>query len=149
MTFLAPLPGTNRTDSGLRWRLPALKAIWPAAWLPLLVAGASGGAAFALTASDVGAFEPRLALLLRFMAALKAAAVLGAIGLTSWRLHRPVTPGTQFGYLAALAAMAAAPGLIWSLTHVAAGAVLFHAGLFGFLICALRDDALPLPRTRP
>ena len=144
MTFLAPLPGASRIghDNAPLTRV----ATWPAAWLPLLVAGASGATTFVVTASDVAAFEPRLALLLRFMAVLKAAAVLAATGLTCWRLGRPILQGMRLGYLAALAAMAAGPALIWSLTHVAAGAVLFHAGLFGFLLCALRDDALPLRR---
>ncbi len=102
---------------------------------------AAGLAACALPAAAAGV-DPQLALLLRFMAALKGAVVLGALGLACWRLRAPVTSATVFGYAAALAAMSTAPGLIWSLGHVAAGAASFHAGALGFAVVALRDDAL-------
>ena len=91
--------------------------------------------------------EWQLVFLLRFMALMKGAMVLGALGLTRWRLRRPASDRLAIGYAAALAAMAMAPGLIWSLAAIAPGAACFHAGLLLFLLLAWRDDgALPTRR---
>ncbi len=140
MTFLPSLPRLGPAT-------PARRSSRLALWLPYTVTALSGLAGFALAVPNVE-IEPRLALLLRFMAAVKAATVLAALGLTCWRLRSPVATSAALGYVAALAAMAAAPGLIWSLNHVALGAACFHVGLFGFLVCALRDDGIGrlLPR---
>ena len=148
MTFLPSLP---RLSSPTAPRLTSVTrhSVRPAWWLPFVVTTFAGLAAFALAGRDAGEFEPRLALLLRFMAALKAVAVLAALGLTCWRLRTPIATPMRLGYLAALASMAAAPGLIWSLAHIALGAACFHAGLFGFLVCALRDDGIARVLRRP
>ena len=90
-----------------------------------------------------------LARLLRFMALIKAALAVLAVGLVYWRLRHPASPRLATAYVGALALMAAGPGLIWSMTHIIAGAVLFHAGLLGFLALGWTDDAGPLPRLLP
>ena len=92
--------------------------------------------------------EWQLVFLLRFMALVKGAMVLGALGLTQWRLRRAASDRLALGYAAALAAMAMAPGLIWSLAEIAPGAACFHAGLLLFLLLAWRDDAIVLPTRR-
>lgn len=134
--FTSPLPHAHPL------RATELRRILPRpalAWLLLLAAGATGCALGSL-GHATAAPEASLALLLRFMAVLKAGAAVGAAALLHWRLRTPVTGGIGAGYLVALAAMALAPGLIASLHHVAAGALVFHAGLFGFLVLALADD---------
>lgn len=86
--------------------------------------------------------EWQLLLLLRFMAAVKTAMVLGACGLVHWRFGRAIAHPVALAYGASVAVMAAAPALIWSLSHVAIGAGLFHLGLLGFLVTAWRDDGV-------
>ena len=109
-----------------------------------LAAAALGGLAAAgiwshgaIVATPPG--EPALIMLLRFMAVLKALCAVGAVALAAWRLRRP-TPGTlAFGYLAAVALMAASPLLIWDIADLVAGAMLFHAGLLLFAGLAWAD----------
>lgn len=108
-------------------------------WLAL-VAGGVGGLALGLAGPAHAAPDGGLALLLRFMAALKGAAVLGAAVLLGWRLRAPIAGRTASGYLAALAVAALAPGLIATLHHVVAGALCFHGGLLGFGGLALADE---------
>ncbi len=115
---------------------------WLAPLYALALAAGAAGVAIGMRAGDASAIDGHLALLLRFMAALKALTAFGALGLLHWRLRAPIATAPALGYLAALAPMMLAPGLIWSLAHVAPGAICFHAGLFGFLILALRDDAV-------
>ena len=111
-------------------------------------AGVAGYLAGRWASAETGGMEWQLVLLLRFMAAVKGAMVLGALGLTQWRLRRPISNGLAAGYGLALAAMAAAPGLIWSLAEIAPGAACFHAGLLAYLVLAWRDDAVRLPTRR-
>ena len=95
-------------------------------------------------AAGGGAFEPMLLLLLRFMAATKFAGVIGAALLVHWRLRRATPRRLAVGYVVAVAIMAVAPGLIWSLSHVGLAAALFHIGLLAFLLLAWKDqDVLP------
>ena len=115
------------------------------------VVGAAGVAGFAAgrwAGVEIGDMEWQLVFLLRFMALVKAAMVLGALGLTQWRLRRPASDRLALGYGAALAAMALAPGLIWSLAAIAPGAACFHAGLILFLVLAWRDEVIALPARR-
>jgi hypothetical protein len=56
-----------------------------------------------------------------------------------WRVGHPVPAGRAAAYLVVAGMMAAGPGLIWQMAHVAAGAVLFHAGLLGLLAVGWRD----------
>ncbi len=108
-----------------------------------LVAAAFAGAALGRThATDASGFEASLVMLLRFMAVCKAAGVLGAAALVVWRLGRPLGATAFAGYVVTLALMAAAPGMIWSLSLIAPGALVFHAGLLTFLVLAARDDGV-------
>ena len=87
---------------------------------------------------------PELTQLLRMMALLKLAFVAGAAAAVQWRLRYPTPPALVAGYLAGMAAMAAAPGLIWSMAHVVAGAVLLHGGLALVAVLFWRDPGSPL-----
>ena len=130
-----------QASSAVRFRFGG-PAIWVCA--ALVAATAAGLLLGQAGATDSGAFEPRLLLLLRFMAALKFAGVVAAALLVHWRLTRPASPRLALAYVATVAAMALAPGLIWSLSHVGLAAALFHAGLLGFLVLAWKDkDVLP------
>ena len=90
-----------------------------------------------------------LARLLRFMALTKAVLTIIAFGLVCWRLRLAASPRLATAYIGALALMAAGPGLIWSMTHIIAGAILFHAGLLSLLALGWTDGAGPLPRLLP
>ena len=61
-----------------------------------------------------------------------------------WRLGWPATGPIAATGIAAVALMAAGTSLIWGLSHVALGAVLFHAGLFALIVAAWREG-LPVP----
>lgn len=111
-------------------------------WGTVAVAALLGAVAGMHGAADARTVEGTLALLLRFMALVKAVVALAAALLVGWRLARPLEPATFARYLAALMPMAAAPGLIWSLGLVAPGALLFHVGFLAFLVLAARDDAV-------
>ena len=119
-------------------------------WLGVTLAiAAFAGVAFGRArAGDAAAFESALVVLLRFMAACKAACVIGAAALLAWRLRRPLTFSRFACYLAATALMALAPGLIWSLGPIAPGALVFHAGLLAFRVLAARDGGLAARRRR-
>jgi hypothetical protein len=80
--------------------------------------------------------------LLRAMAALKILMEAGASAGVLWRLGSPVGPMWLAAYAAAGAIMAAGPGLIWGLVHVALGALLLHAGLVATIILLWRDKAV-------
>jgi hypothetical protein len=93
--------------------------------------------------------DPELAMLLRFMAGVKAAIALAVLGITAWRLGHPATPAVALLYLAAVSLMCAAPGMIWQLAYVGVGAGLFHAGLLLLLgaLVADRGEATQLVGT--
>ena len=95
-------------------------------------------------AASVRAVEsagPELTRLLRFMAAVKAVLAIGGIALVWWRSAYPATRRAMLAYVAACLSMAVAPGLIWSVAHVALGAILFHAGLALLLLVCWTDGA--------
>ena len=100
-------------------------------------------------AYHAASFDVDLARLLRFMALIKAALAVLAGGLVWWRLRLAASPRLATAYIGALALMAAGPGLIWSMTHMIAGAILFHAGLLAFLALGWTDGAGPLPKLLP
>ncbi len=135
MTDLVALPSSTAHAR----RRPSRAAILAGALVAAFVAGAVVGRAHAV---DTSGFEGPLVLLLRFMAACKAAGVIGAAALVAWRLGRPLSTAAFAGYGVALVLMAAAPGLIWSLGLIAPGALVFHAGLLTFLVLAARDDGV-------
>ena len=84
---------------------------------------------------------PELTHLLRAMALLKTLFAGAAIGATLWRLATSVSWPRLSAYAAGCVSMAAGPGLIWSLAHVQAGAVLLHGGLLATAILLWRDPA--------
>ena len=112
----------------------------------LLLAAAAGYLATpaADAARAVAQAGPELTQLLRMMALLKLAFVAGAAAAVQWRLRYFTPPLLAAGYLASMAAMAAAPGLIWSMAHVVAGAVLLHGGLALVAVLFWRDPGSPL-----
>lgn len=140
-TDLSALP--SRAASAVRPHIAIVVGI-------VLFAATAGFASGRAHAADLAGFESALVVLLRFMAACKAAAALGAAALLVWRSRRPIGDMAFATYGGGLALMAAAPGMIWSLGLIAPGALLFHAGLLVFAVTAARDDAVasPFPRRR-
>ena len=109
-------------------------------WNIVLAIAVVGAAAFGLM-TEGGAADPELALLLRFMAIVKAGIALGAAALVARRMRDPVQPAAALAYVAAASSMAAGAGFIWQLEHVAAGAVLVHGGLVALAAVAWMDRA--------
>lgn len=77
--------------------------------------------------------------LLRCMALLKAAMAAAALGAVWWRLALPAGALRLAAYLAAGAAAAAGPVLIWGMVHLGLGSLLLHGGLFASLVLLWRD----------
>jgi hypothetical protein len=108
--------------------------------LALGAAVVAAGALGFMGGGDGGAGSDLL-VLLRFMAGVKAAMALGAVALVAWRMGAPVGVGTAAAYVAASALMAAGPGLIWDMQHVALGAMAVHGGLSALLVVGWMDRA--------
>ena len=130
---LAALPSARR---------PPIRAVLAAALLLGVAAGwlATPEPVAQHAAAQAGAELTRL---LRMMALLKLALAIGAVWLTDWRLRYPARPALAACYVAAVASMACAPGLIWSMAHVIAGAALLHGGLAALLLLLWRDPGSP------
>ena len=94
------------------------------------------GATAAQAAARAGEGLTRL---LRAMAAIKALMAAGVLAGVLWRLETPVGPPRLIAYALSCAAMAAGPGLIWSMAHLGAGAMLLHLGLISALVMLWRD----------
>lgn len=109
-------------------------------WTPVLAVAVIGAAALGLMAGGA-AVDPELAMLLRFMAVVKAAMAMAAAMLVAWRLGQPVRPAVAVGYIVAVSSMAAGTGLIWQLQHVAMGAVMVHGGLVTLAALGWMDRA--------
>ncbi len=109
----------------------------------LLVIAAAFAAGFLLTAAPapITAADADLARLLRAMTGLKALMAAAVSAAVLWRLASPVSPGWLLAYAAALAAAWAGPGLIWTMAHVGAGALLLHGGMAAGLLLLWRDPA--------
>jgi hypothetical protein len=73
------------------------------------------------------------------MAALKLLIAAPLAAAVAWRLGVATGPARLAGYAAACAAMAAGPGLIWSLAQVPLGALLLHGGLLATGLMLWRD----------
>jgi hypothetical protein len=116
------------------------RAVAAIAVLVGLLAGvlATGAPATAHAVSFAGADLVRL---LRAMALLKSVMAAAAIGAVFWRLGAPAGAARLTAYAASLGAMAAGPGLIWGMAHVAAGAMLLHGGLAATVLLLWRDPA--------
>ena len=128
----------DRVDA-VRRPIPAVGSrVWQGALLVsvgLCVAGAS-------TLGDPGrllTFDPDLARVLRFMAAVKGGMALLTLALVGLRLGEPVTPARAIGYLAAAGGVAAAPTLMWQLTWIGPAALLFYAAMTVLVLLGRRD----------
>ena len=97
-------------------------------------------------AHAVAAAGPELTRLLRLMALVKLAMAAAALGLVGWRLGHPARPALAWAYVAGCTLMAAGPGLIWTMAHVALGAALLHGGLLLLILLGWADGGLPLRR---
>ena len=93
----------------------------------------------AATVAAVRQAGGELAMLLRFMAGVKALMAAAFVALTTWRLGYPASGRLAAVYVVSAALMSAAPGVIFQMAHVAAGAVLFHVGLLVQLGAAWAD----------
>jgi hypothetical protein len=136
MSFLG---GPPAPISAAQSMIPQAKPL-PLAMLVWLVAGSAGLAGLLL---GLQAAPPRidaeLVPLLRFMAVLKAGMAVGTAALVQWRLRVNAGISLKLALLGSTALMMFAPGLIWSLNHLIAGAVVFHTGLLVLLVAASRD----------
>ncbi len=103
-----------------------------------LATGAAIGAAYAPAATS----DPDLLVLVRFMAFVKTVIALSAAAAVAWRLGADITRPLSAAYIASVALMALAPGLIWNeaLLPLASGA--FHSGLLLGLALAASDGLL-------
>jgi hypothetical protein len=106
-------------------------------WVVAVLAGLAG----LVVGLSAGAprMDAELVPLLCFMAVIKGAMALGAAALAQWRLRRVASAWVVWALVGSTGLMMSAPGLIWGLTHLVIGAVLFHAGLLVFLVAAARD----------
>ena len=105
--------------------------------LALVGAVAGAGALGFLVGGDAAGSD--LLVLMRFMAAVKAAMALGAVALVAWRMTAPMGRGTAAAYVGATAVMMVGPGLIWDMQHVAYGAMAVHGGLSLVLLVGWLD----------
>ena len=130
-------------------QFPAAKAATPAGLPPfaaqLVLLGATCAAlaggllANGGSAHDVAQAGPDLTRLLRAMAGIKALMAACAVAVVLWRLQTPVSAWRLSLYALAAAGMAAGPGLIWGMAHVASGAFALHAGLIACVLLLWRD----------
>ncbi len=100
---------------------------------------ATGGHA---TTTAIGHDGAALTRLMRFMAAIKGGIAIAASAAVLWRLGVAISLPWFAAYAAACAAMAAGPGLIWSMAHAGLGALLLHGGLFATILLVWRDPAV-------
>lgn len=108
----------------------------------LLIGGALLAAAAAYLVGDPTAYlqaDPKLGVLLRGMAVIKAMFSLAAMAALWWRFGRPIAPATAAVYLLATWMTAGASVLVWQLWHIGLGAVTFHAGELTLLLVAWRE----------
>jgi hypothetical protein len=113
--------------------------------LTLMVAALIAGFLVTGTGAEnlaIGRDGADLTRLLRFMAAIKGVIAIAASAAVLWRLGAVISPPWFVAYAVTCAAMAAGPGLIWSMSHVALGALLLHGGLFATIILFWRDPAV-------
>jgi hypothetical protein len=109
----------------------------------MLVAGCALAIGIAMRTTDPAAYiaaDPALARLLRGMAVIKGAAVLGAVFAVFWRFGWRVSLPVSLSYIAGSWLLAGTTMLIWQLTLIPPAAVVFHAALIAMLVTAWRDD---------
>jgi hypothetical protein len=108
----------------------------------LLIGGALLAAAAAYLVGEPTAYlqaDPKLGVLLRGMAVIKAMFSLAAMAALWWRFGRPIAPATAVVYLVATWMTAGASVLVWQLWHIGLGAATFHAGELTLLLVAWRE----------
>jgi hypothetical protein len=120
----------------IRQRTPIRRVALAAA--VLLAAGAAHLVGDDDASARAAAADPELARLLRSMALTKAAMAAAAVWLADRLLRLPLGTGLAAGIVSAVAAMAAAPVLMWHVAHVGAGALLFQAGALLLLVLGWR-----------
>jgi hypothetical protein len=131
-------PALARTE---RRPLPLRLALLAAVMLGAVVGfAATREPAAAQAVADAGADLTRL---LRAMAVIKMVLAAGVVWLIDWRLRFPANPRLAAGYIAGAAVMAAGPGLIWDMAHVALGALLLHGAGALLLVLFWRDPGSP------
>jgi hypothetical protein len=94
------------------------------------------------TTLAIGRDGADLTRLMRFLAAIKGVMALAASAAVLWRLGVAISLPLFAAYAVTCAAMAAGPGLIWSMSHVALGALLLHGGLFATVLLLWNDPAV-------
>jgi len=114
----------------------------PGAQMIVAAAMAAGLAAGFALSGHPAASDPALTRLLRAMAVIKLLIAAGAGVALFWRLAAPIGPWRLIAYTAAAASMAAGPGLIWNMAHIAAGAALLHGGLLATILLLWRDPGM-------
>jgi hypothetical protein len=107
-----------------------------------LVIALATGAAIGSTYAPAAASDPDLLVLVRFMAFVKTVIALSAAAAVAWRLGADIARPLSAAYIASVALMALAPGLIWyeALLPLASG--LFHSGLLLGLALSAGDGLL-------
>jgi hypothetical protein len=108
----------------------------------LLVAATCAALALvALAPSDVrpDVVEPDLALVLRWMAAIKGGMAGLALAACFWRLARPAASWRLAAYLVGPPLMAAGSLALWRLQALGLAAAGLHLGLFALLLAAATD----------
>lgn len=137
-----PMSALSATSVFGSRRYETSHAASPALLRSLLVIGCVAAALLAAASGEPGALvraDPQLAFLLRGMAAIKAALVLGAIAVTRWRFGWQVPPGLAAAYIAGTSALAGASVLIWQLSFIPLAAAVFHVAAFVVPVAAWRD----------
>jgi hypothetical protein len=129
MIAIAPACDTERAATVTRRRLGlALVVLISASW------------GLTQAVSDFGSthetHDLELVHLLQFMAVVKLGVAVLVATLVGWQMSAPLSGWMAAGGTLASGLMIGAPGLIWSGSHVAAGAAMFHAGLVLFVILA-------------
>ena len=137
--FIHPTSQTAAARTAVAHALPRRRVPPFAPVCAFIVTGAAVAGLVLGRWSAAAPWDPPLAALLRFMAAIKFAGVIAASALVLWRVRTPLSSRATFASVAALASMALAPGLIWSLAHIVLAAALFHAGLLTLFVLAWRD----------
>lgn len=134
----------------LPWRsLPAAAGELPRA---VLLTGALLVFTGALALSAVlprAAVDAELALLLRFMATVKGALALLALGLAAWRLGRQASPALAFVYCLGVWGMLASAVLVWQFTRLGLAAGSFHFWALALLFTAMLDGRRLRRAARP
>jgi hypothetical protein len=114
----------------------------PSALRALLIVGCAlsiGAAAWISEPAGYLQTDPALARLLRGMALIKGAAVLGAVFAVHWRFGWRVSKPLSTTYLLGSWTLAATTMLIWQLAWIVLAAVAFHTALLAILLAAWRD----------